>query len=125
MSGTLRQQKFSKLVLKELSDIFQRDKRGVLENSFITITDVLVSPDLAIARVYVSMMLVKDKQAVLDKINKHKSEIRKTLGERIRKQVRIIPDLVFFIDELEEKATKMDALIDSLKIPPASPPKEE
>jgi len=119
MSGTLRQQKFGKLVLKELSDIFQRDKRGVLENTFITITDVLVSPDLGIARVYVSMMLVKDKQAVLDKINKHKSEIRKTLGERIRKQVRIIPDLVFFIDELEEKATKMDALIDSLKIPSA------
>ncbi len=123
MSGSVRQQKFSKLVLKELSDIFQRDKRSLLDNTFITITDVLVSPDLGIARVYISMMLVQDKQAVLDKINSHKSEIRKALGDRIRKQVRVIPDLVFFIDDLQEKATKMDALIDSLKIPSA-PSKE-
>jgi ribosome-binding factor A len=120
MSGSIRQQKFSKLVLKELSDIFQQDKRGFLGNAFITISDVLVSPDLGIARVYVSMMLVQDKQAVLEKINAHKSEIRKALGDKIRKQVRVIPDLVFFIDELQEQATKMDALIESLKIPSES-----
>ncbi len=119
MGGSIRQQKFNKLVLKELSDIFQRDKRGLLDNSLITVTDVLVSPDLGIARVYLSMMLAKDKQSILDNINLHKSEIRKALGDKIRKQVRIIPDLVFFIDELEEKATKMDALIDSLNIPTA------
>ena len=125
MGGSIRQQKFSKLVLKELSDIFQRDKRGLLDNSLITVTDVLVSPDLGIARVYLSMMLAKDKQAIIDKVTAHKSEIRKALGDRIRKQVRVIPDLIFFIDELEEKATKMDALIDSLKIPSTSPEKEE
>jgi ribosome-binding factor A len=123
MGGSVRQQKFGKLVLKELSDIFQQDKRGILDNAFITVTDVLVSPDLGIARVYISMMLAKDKQAVLDKITARKSEIRKALGDRIRKQVRVIPDLVFFIDELQEQATKMDALIESLNIP--TEPKNE
>ncbi len=121
MSGTVRQQKFSKLIQKELSDIFHRDRRGILENAFITITDVQMSPDLSVAKVYLSMMLVKDKQAVLDRINLRKKEIRKALGDTIRKQVRIIPELVFFIDELEDKASKMDALIDSLKIPPSPP----
>jgi len=125
MGGSIRQQKFSKLVLKELSDIFQRGKRGLLDNTLITVTDVLVSPDLGIARVYLSMMLAKDKQAIIEKITAHKSEIRKALGDKIRKQVRVIPDLIFFIDELEEKATKMDALIESLKIPNTSPGKEE
>ena len=121
MSGTVRQQKFSKLIQKELSDIFLRDRRGILENAFITITDVQMSPDLSVAKVYLSMMLAKDKQAVMDRINLRKKEIRKALGDTIRKQVRIIPELAFFIDELEEKAIKMDALIDSLKIPPAPP----
>lgn len=119
MSGTVRQNKFSKLVQKELSEIFHRDRRGILENAFITISEVQMSPDLSFARIYLSMMLVKDKSAVLDRINQRKKEIRKALGETLRKQVRIVPELAFFVDELEEKALKMDALIDSLKIPPA------
>ena len=121
MSGTIRQQKVSKLIQKALSDIFHRDQRGILENAFITITDVQMSPDLSVAKIYLGMMLVKDKQTVLDRINLRKKEIRKALGDNVGKQVRITPELVFYIDELEEKAVKMDALIDSLKIPPSPP----
>jgi ribosome-binding factor A len=119
MSGTVRQQKFGKLIQKELSDIFQRDKRGVLDNAFITIAEVRMSPDLSVAKVYISMMLAKNKESILDKINIHKKEIRKALGDRIRNQARIIPELVFFIDEVEENAMKMDDLIKGLNIPPA------
>lgn len=118
MSGTVRQQKFNRLIQKELSEIFQRDKRGILENAFLTVTEVRVSPDLSVAKVYLSMTLAKDKRVLLDKINLRKNEIRKALGDKIRNQARIIPHLVFFIDEIDESATKMDALIDSLKIPP-------
>ena len=121
MSGSVRQQKFAKLIQKEISDIFHRDQRGILEKEFITITDVRMSPDLSVAKIYLSMMLVKNQQGVFDRINMRKSEIRKALGDRIRRQARIIPELVFFIDDVEEKAVKMDALIDSLKIPPAPP----
>jgi len=121
MAGSTRQQKFAKLIQKELSDIFQRDKRGILDNAFITIADVRVSPDLGLARVYISMMLAKDKNAVLEKINDRKKEIRKSLGDRIGKQVRVIPELVFYIDEVEENAQRIEALIRDLHIPPASP----
>jgi ribosome-binding factor A len=117
MSGTIRQQKFGKLILKEISEIFQRDKKGIIDQAFITVTEVQVSPDLGFAKVYLSMMFAKERLAILEKINSRKSEIRKALGEKIKKQVRVIPELVFFIDELEENATKMDKLIDSLKIP--------
>lgn len=119
MAGTTRQQKFAKLIQKELSDIFQQDKRGFLDKIFVTITEVQVSPDLSIAKVYISMMLVKDKQATLDKINSHKKEIRKALGLRIGKQVRIVPELIFYIDEVEENAARIENLIKSLNIPPA------
>lgn len=123
MTGTTRQMKFSRLIQKEISDIFQRDKRGILDNAFVTVADVKVSPDLGLARVYISMMLAKDKQVILDRIMKRKGEIRKALGNKIGKQVRIIPDLVFYLDEVEENAQRMDSLIDNLKIPSAS--KEE
>lgn len=119
MSGTVRQQKFAKLIQKELSEIFQRDKRGFLDNAFISIVEVRVSPDLGVAKVYISMMLAKDKQAIMGKLDVHKKEIRKALGEKIRNQARIVPELVFILDEVEENAMKMDELIKSLNIPPA------
>ena len=118
MAGTTRQQKFSRLIQKELSDIFQRDKRGILDNAFITIADVRMSPDLSVARIYLSMTLAKDKEKVLEKINSGKKEIRKALGDRIGKQVRIIPEIVFFIDEVEENASRIEEIIKNLNIPP-------
>jgi ribosome-binding factor A len=120
MSGTVRQQKYSKLILKELSDIFLKDKRGIIGNAFITIADVRMSPDLSVAKIYLSMTLAKDKKAVLSNIESHKSEIRKALGDRIRNQARIIPALVFFIDEIEENAQRMEDLIKNLHIPKES-----
>src|SRR5690349_13609473 len=119
MAGSTRQQKFSRLIQKELSDVFQRDRRGILAGTFITIADVRVSPDLGVARIYISMLLAKDKQKTLATLNLHKKEIRKELGEKIGKQVRIIPELVFEIDEVEENAQKIEDLIKNLNIPPA------
>lgn len=93
----------------------------MLDNAFITIVEVRVSPDLSVAKVYISMMLAPDKQRVLTKLDAHKKEIRRALGDRIRNQARIIPELAFFIDEVEEKAQRMDDLINGLNIPPADP----
>jgi ribosome-binding factor A len=120
MSGSTRQQKYSRLMQKELSEIFQRDKRGILENTMISIVDVKMSPDLSVARIYLSMTLAKDKEKVLEKINTNKREIRKALGDRIGKQVRIIPEIIFFIDEVEENAQRIEDIIKNLNIPPES-----
>src|SRR5688500_3727223 len=99
MAGSTRQQKFGRLIQKELSDIFQRDKRGILDNTFVTISDVDMRPDLGGAKVYSSRMRAKDKTPTLEKLNRGKGEIRKALGERIRKQARVIPELIVIIDE--------------------------
>lgn len=117
MNESKRQQKFAKLIQKDLGEIFQQDKRGILEGAFITVADVLMTPDLSIAKIYLSMMMVKDKNALIDKIMARKSEIRKALGNKIGKQVRIVPDLHFYIDELQENATRIDKIIDDLDIP--------
>jgi ribosome-binding factor A len=121
MAGSTRQQKYARLIQKEISDIFQRDKKGILNNAFITVAEVRVSPDLSVAKIYLTMMLEKDKTAILEKINGRKSEIRKALGNSIGKHVRIVPELIFYIDEVEEKASRLEKLIDDLHIPPARP----
>lgn len=123
MAGSTRQQKFGRLIQKELSDVFQRDKKGILENTLITIADVKMSADLGVAKVFISMMLAKNKEKTLENLNLHKREIRRALGEKIGKQVRVIPELIFVIDEVEENAQRIEDLIKNLNIPPAT--KEE
>ncbi|HEY5690478.1 MAG TPA: 30S ribosome-binding factor RbfA [Cyclobacteriaceae bacterium] len=125
MSGTVRQQKYSRLVQKELSTIFQQDKRGILNHEMVTIAEVKMSPDLGVAKVYISMMLTKNKEATLERLNTHKKEVRKALGDRIGKQVRVIPELIFFIDEVEENAERIETLINNLNIPPAKEEDQE
>ncbi|HWZ22821.1 MAG TPA: 30S ribosome-binding factor RbfA [Cytophagaceae bacterium] len=112
-----RQQKYAKLILKELSDIFLHDTKGLFGNAFITVTIVRVSPDLGIAKVYLSFMLVEDKKAMLDMIIKQTKPIRKMLGNRIGKQARIIPALMFYIDDSVDYANRMNEIFSKIVIP--------
>ncbi|MEP5365907.1 MAG: ribosome-binding factor A [Reichenbachiella sp.] len=123
MSST-RQLKYAGLIKKDLSELFQRDTRHWFGNAFITITDVEVSPDLSFARVFLSLMMVEDEPAFLELVKSKKSEIRKALGLKIGKQVRVVPDLNFYLDDTQENAQKIEDLLSGLNIPPA-PEKDE
>lgn len=114
-----RQHKYSKLILKDLAEIFQHDYRDSFNPALVTLTGVEVSPDLSIASVYVSVLPNSEKDRVMEALENKKSHIRGELGKRIGKQARIVPDLRFFPDETEENASQMDALFDNLVIPPA------
>ncbi len=114
-----RQHKYSKLILRDLAEIFQRDFRDSFGSAFVTLTGVQVSPDLAIASVYVSVLPSSLKDEVLEEIENKKSKIRGALGRRIGKQARIVPDLRFFLDETQENAAQMDEMFKDLVIPPA------
>jgi ribosome-binding factor A len=116
-----RQQKFARQIQKDLGEIFQKEMRSNFGEAFITVTDVKVSPDLGVARAYLSFMLVDNKQALLTQIQEKTKAIRQILANKIRNQVRIIPELQFFIDDTSEYAAKMDALFAGLVIPPAEP----
>jgi len=119
-----RQQKYSKLIQKEIGEIFQKEAKHLLGNSFVTVSRVMVSPDLGLARVYLSFLLEKDKP-VFDKINDKKSELRKHLGNRIGKSVRIIPEIALFMDDSASYAQHMDKVISDLEIPEAPEQDEE
>jgi len=119
-----RQQKHAKLLQKELGEIFQKEARHLVGKAMVTITRVLVSPDLGVAKVYLSFLLA-DPQSTYELINDHKKDIRLYLSKRIGKSVRIIPELAFFPDESASYAQHMDKVISGLDIPPAPEEEEE
>ena len=125
MTQSKRQVKFGRQIQKDLGQIFQKDPRHYFGNSLVTITGVEMSPDLGLAKVYLSVFPIKDTEDVFFNINEKKSEVRKHLGRLIGKQVRIVPEIAFIHDDTEEKASKMDQLIDNLNIPPAEDNDEE
>src|SRR5437868_12110805 len=88
-----RQLKVSRLIQKELGEVFQKETRLLFGNALITVTQVRVSPDLGVAKVYVSLFNVPDTKALLALIKVHTKDIRTKLSDRIKKQVRIIPNL--------------------------------
>ncbi|HTF81314.1 MAG TPA: 30S ribosome-binding factor RbfA [Cytophagales bacterium] len=113
-----RQQKFSRLIQKELAEIFQRDVKSLFTNVFITVTHVAVSPDLGVAKVYISIMLAPNKEEVLEKVKLNIKLIRNSLAQKIRKEARVIPELIFYLDDSADYASKMDKLFNELDIPP-------
>ena len=118
-----RQQKVARQLQKDLGEIFQRELPHAFNGAFITVTNVRVSPDLGIARVYLSFLGTKNKALLMDTIEEKNKPIRQVLGERVRHQLRIVPQLQFFLDDTADYAEKMDKLFAGLEIPPA--PKEE
>jgi ribosome-binding factor A len=120
-----RQQKVARQLQKDLSEIFQREVPHLFNQAFITVTSVRVSPDLSVARVYLSFLATKNKEMLLETIRENSRTLRQHLGERVRHQLRIVPDLTYFLDDTAEYAEKMDKLFAGLHIPPASEEEEE
>lgn len=110
---TTRQQKISRLLQKDLGEIFQLMTRNHLQGFLITVTKVNISPDLSFARVYLSLFGAGDKEEIFVRINKTKKEIRHQLALRVGKQMRIIPDLAFFVDDSLDYIENIDNLLKS------------
>jgi ribosome-binding factor A len=115
-----RQQKFSRLIQKELAEIFQREVPHLFEGAYISVSVVRVSPDLGVARVYLSVMMAKNNEATLLEVRTNTRTLRHLLAQRIKSQVRVIPELVFYLDDSAEYAAQMDKIFSKLDIPPAS-----
>ena len=106
-----RQKKVARLVLKELSQIFNKESNNILGRIMISVTAVRISPDLAYANVYLSIFPVKDPIDALNKIKKQSSLVRKKLGIIVRNQLRIVPELNFFIDDSADYAEEINLLL--------------
>ena len=107
---TTRQNKISRLIQKELSDIFQKQTssmRGVL----VSVSACRISPDLSVCRAYLSVFPSERAQEIVQNINNNQKQVRYELGTRVGKQLRIIPELKFFIDDSLDYVDHIDKLL--------------
>ncbi|MEZ4885483.1 MAG: 30S ribosome-binding factor RbfA [Chitinophagales bacterium] len=116
--SAIRQQQVASLIKRALSDIFIKEGRNIYSNAFVTITQVRLTPDLSVARIYLSVYNIQDKEDVVTMITENEHGLRRLLGNQIRNKVRHIPTLEFYLDDTLDEVYKMDQLLDSLDIQP-------
>ena len=112
-----RQRQVAKLIQKDLGQIFHKEFQSLFKGNFVTITEVVVSPDLSIAKVYLSFFKNENKNEIFAEVEKNSKKIRGLFGNLAGKQLRIIPEMNFFIDDTAEYAQKIDKLFANLHIP--------
>lgn len=107
---TTRQNKIARLLQKELSEIFLLQTKA-MPGVLVSVSAVRISPDMSIARVYLSVFPSDKSEEMVKNVNNNMKSIRFELGTRVRHQLRIIPELKFFVDDSLDYIEKIDALL--------------
>jgi ribosome-binding factor A len=110
MQESKRQKQVAGLLNEELSAIFQKMGLNIMDGGMVSISKVVITPDLYDARIYLSLFQVEDKEALLQKIKDRAWEIKKELTARVRHQLRSMPQLSFYIDDTLDYVFKMEEL---------------
>ncbi|HOF22173.1 MAG TPA: 30S ribosome-binding factor RbfA [Bacteroidales bacterium] len=106
-----RQKKVSRLIQKEIAGIFLRKGNELAPGKMISITRVRISPDLSSARIYISIFPSNDNKQVMKAVNDHIPRIRYELGHQIKSQLRIVPEIAFFLDDSLDYIENIDNLL--------------
>ena len=105
-----RQNKIARMLQKELSIIFQQQTR-MMRGVMVTVTRTKISPDLSIFTAYLSVFPSEKAKEIMENINANEKTIRYELGTRIRHQMRIVPELRFFLDDSLDYIDRIDQLL--------------
>jgi ribosome-binding factor A len=106
-----RQNKISRLIQKDLSEIFMLKAKDIFQGKLISVTSVRVTPDLAEAKVYISIFPSEKAPEIIAEIEASNKSIRHELAQKVRNQLRVIPELKFYIDDSLDFAQKIDDLL--------------
>jgi ribosome-binding factor A len=110
---SVRQSKVSRLIQKELAIYFMAESKTIFPGRLITVTMVRISPDLALAKVYLSVFPKKKDEDFVAEVSQHSKHIRAILGRGIRHQVRVVPELAFYLDDSIDYLEHIDKLLKS------------
>lgn len=106
-----RQQKVASQIQRDISALFLKEAAGLVHGSLVTVSAVSMSPDLALARVYISVFPFNKAQAMLKKLRENVPFLRHELGLKVRNQLRIVPEIAFFLDDSLEKIEHLEQLM--------------
>ncbi len=94
-----RQDKVSKQIQKDIAGIIQQLGNSMLPGKMLTVTNVRVSPDLGVAKIYISIFPSEEGQKDIQFINEHKGLFRNGLGRKMRHQLKKVPEIIFYLDD--------------------------
>ncbi|MAU63026.1 MAG: ribosome-binding factor A [Flavobacteriaceae bacterium] len=115
---TTRQKKVAGILQKDLAVLLLKLLKNSGKNNILSsVTKVKISPDLSIAKIYVSVFPVLEASNILSLINKNKGSVKKSLAELIKNQVRRIPDLVFYHDDSLDHIDKVESALKGVEDP--------
>ena len=109
--ATTRQLKVAREIQKDLAEIIRSKGMAFFGGAMVTVSEVRVSPDLSIAKTYVSIFPSDKAESVMGILNENMGEIRGSLGRQVRSQLRIVPEIVFYLDTTLDYAEHIDELL--------------
>lgn len=106
-----RQQKVARLIQKDLAEILRSGSRQFGQGVMISVTVVRITPDLGLARVFLSIFPSENSSDVMERIEENTTSLRYELGKRVGKQLRQVPELRFMLDDSLDYADRIDDLL--------------
>lgn len=110
---TIRQLKIARLIQKEFSQLLQKELNHMCGKALVTVTFVRITADLQIAKIYLSIYNTPDKERVFQDFKANASEVRYILGQKLRFQLRRIPEIHFYLDDSMDFIERIDKLLKS------------
>ena len=112
---TKRQKQINELIRRQFSMVLQDEGSYIYERALVTVTRVVVSPDLQSAKVYLSVFNTENKLEVMQSMEENIFRLRHSLASKVGKQLRKVPELKFFLDDSLDEFFKMDLLLAKLR----------
>lgn len=109
--ASTRQLKVAREIQKDLAEIIRSKGMGVFGGAMVTVSEVRVSPDLSLAKTYVSIFPSAKAEEVMKILNDNVKALRGELGHQVAKQLRIVPEIVFYLDSSLDYAEHIDELL--------------
>ena len=108
MTESNRQRKVAQIIQEDFAELFRRQAAESKQSFLVTVSDVKVTADLGIAKIYLSIFPAEFRKNIMKEIEENKSQYRNFIGQKMGKQVRIIPELNFYLDSSLDDVEKIE-----------------
>ena len=112
---SIRQKQVGEIIRRNISVILRDEGSYIYGNALVTATNVVVSPDMGQAKIYLSVYNTEEKQAVILMLEDQITRLRQGLAHRIKKQVRRIPEISFYLDDTLDEMFRLNSLFNKLE----------
>ena len=108
MNESNRQRKVAQIIQEDFAELFRKQAAESKQSFLITVSDAKVTPDLSIAKIYLSIFPQQYRDAVMKEINQNKPQYRNFVGKKMGDQLRIVPELQFYLDTSLDDVEKIE-----------------